>query len=301
MSEATPYTRASLPVEGGFLEYGQWGSATAPPIIALHGVTSTHMDWVTFGETANDRLRVIAPDLRGRGRSSDIDGPWGMPAHARDVVALMDAMGIERGVLVGHSMGGFVAVQTAVLFPDRVSAIVLVDGGLPAVEANAGGDALTRIVLDAARERLEQRFDSPAAYLRQLAAQLPEGQSLTPEAEQIARYDLVSTTDGEWRVAGSFDAIAEDSVHITGDASDRTLRELATPAILIRAGRGLPPREEGLYSPAEVATWTDRVDALDSVDLPDADHGSIIRDPRCVETLVTHAERMIGKVTSIGD
>ena len=99
MSEATPYTRASLPVEGGFLEYGQWGSATAPPIIALHGVTSTHMDWVTFGENANDRLRVIAPDLRGRGRSSDIDGPWGMPAHARDVVALMDAMCIERGVL----------------------------------------------------------------------------------------------------------------------------------------------------------------------------------------------------------
>jgi pimeloyl-ACP methyl ester carboxylesterase len=287
MDEAVPYSRDTVAVEGGRLAYGRWGDPSSPAVIALHGVTSTHLDWLHVGRGAHRHLQVIAPDLRGRGGSSDITGPWGMDAHAHDVIALIDHLGLGRAVLVGHSMGGFVAVMTAVRFPERVSGILLVDGGLPAVEANAGGDELTRIVLDGARARLEQRFSSPQEHLEALAAQV--GAPLDADAAQIARYDLVDAGEGALRIAGSYAAIEADATHITGDASDQTLRRLMTPALLLRAGRGLPPREEGLYSPREVAEWTARVASLESIDLPGADHGSIIRDPEHVAEVVRRA------------
>ncbi len=288
MDEAVPYSRDTLAVEGGRLAYGRWGNPSAPAVIALHGVTSTHMDWLHMGRAAHGELHVVAPDLRGRGASADITGPWGMDVHARDVIALIDHLGLDRAVLVGHSMGGFVAVMTAVHFPGRVAGILLVDGGLPAVEANAGGDELTRIVLDGARARLEQRFTAPEAYLDALAAQAG-GVPLDADAARIARYDLVDADEGTVRIAGSFAAIEADATHITGDASDLTLRRLNTPALLLRAGRGLPPREEGLYSAREVAEWAARVDSLESIDLPTADHGSIIRDPEHVAEVVRRA------------
>ena len=155
MADEARYERTTLTTRGGDLTVGSWGTSEAHAVVALHGVTSTHQDFVPFAEAARGRLRVVAPDLRGRGGSSDISGPWGMDSHVDDVIAILDAEGIDRGVLVGHSMGAFVAVLTAVQHPDRIRGLVLVDGGIPAVEANAGGDELTRIVLGAAQARLE--------------------------------------------------------------------------------------------------------------------------------------------------
>lgn len=287
MSALTPAHLDSFPVEGGALTYGTWGDEASPTVIVLHGVTGTHMDWIVVGNTAKDRLQIVAPDLRGRGGSSDIDGPWGMRAHAHDVIALMDHLDLSEAVLVGHSMGGFVAVLTAVLFPDRVRGLVLVDGGLPAVEANAGGDELTRVVLEAARNRLDDRFDTPEAYLAQMQATFG-GAPLDEITQQILRYDLVQTSAGAHRIAGDYDAISADAEHIGGDASERALESLERPAILLRAGRGLPPREAGLYSPAEVASWTSRVDSLVSEDLSEVDHGTIMRDEHAIEKIIAH-------------
>lgn len=294
MTTAHDYTLTHLPVAGGELAVGDWGG-DGRPVVALHGVTSTHRDWAPFAEHVGDALRVIAPDLRGRGGSSDIRGPWGMATHVDDVVAILDELGLERAVLVGHSMGGFVAVLAAIRHPERVAGLVLVDGGLPAVDANEGSDALTRFVLEAARARLERVFASREEHLDWRRSTLPPSATLSPAEEAIADYDLVPT-DGGYRIAGSYPAIEADAAHITSDDSAHALQSLTRPAILLRAAFGLPPRTEGLYSRAEVEQWTSAVDSLSARHLEGVDHGTIIRDPAALDEIAAAARELAPRV-----
>ncbi|MBN9173511.1 MAG: alpha/beta fold hydrolase, partial [Microbacterium sp.] len=200
MADTNTHRIRTVPVAGGDLTVCEWNPEATRTVVAIHGVTSTHVDWAYLGESVPQDLRVIAPDLRGRGRSAGLAGPWGMAQHARDVVSILDAFGIERGLLVGHSMGGFVAVLTAVEHRGRTSGLVLVDGGLPAVDANVDDDALTRAVLAEARERLEVVYPTVQAYVEAVGA-------TDPIAVRRATYDLVPTAGG-YRIAGDYAAIA---------------------------------------------------------------------------------------------
>ena len=101
-----------------------------PTVVAIHGITGNHRCWPYLVETLPG-ARVVAPDLRGRGRSAGIAGPFGMARHADDIVAVLDALEVSSAVIVGHSMGGYVALVTADRHENRVRSLVLVDGGLP--------------------------------------------------------------------------------------------------------------------------------------------------------------------------
>ncbi|MGH7857892.1 MAG: alpha/beta fold hydrolase, partial [Candidatus Binatia bacterium] len=107
------YRTFDVSVEGGTLRVG--GSGTSGPVVLCsHGITANHVTFDALADELGDGFRILAPDHRGRGRSRDVAGPWGMRAHAADLVAALDHEGIERAdVLVGHSMGGFVAAVTA--------------------------------------------------------------------------------------------------------------------------------------------------------------------------------------------
>lgn len=104
--------------------------AQAPTLLAIHGVTSSHLAWPCLVDELRG-VRVIAPDLRGRGASSTVAGPAGMAVHADDMRAVLDAFGVASVPVIGHSMGGFVAVVFAHLHPGHVQQLILVDGGLP--------------------------------------------------------------------------------------------------------------------------------------------------------------------------
>ena len=99
-------------------------------VLAIHGVTANHRCWSLLAALLPG-VRIVAPDLRGRGRSSELPGPWGRAVHADDVAALIRAVGSDPVVVVGHSMGAFVAVALAERHPELVERVWLVDGGLP--------------------------------------------------------------------------------------------------------------------------------------------------------------------------
>src|SRR5207248_1989 len=119
-----------VPVRGGTLRVAQWGDGDAV-VLAIHGITASSMSWPAVARRLPHSHTVVAPDLRGRGDSAGLPGPWGMSQHAEDMVAVLDAIGVHRAVVTGHSMGAFVAVVLAAAHPDRVERLVLVDGGLP--------------------------------------------------------------------------------------------------------------------------------------------------------------------------
>lgn len=116
------YRIHDVAVDGGALRVGEWSpeDPAAPTVIAVHGITASHMSWAMVAQ-ALPEVRLIAPDLRGRGRSAELPGPFGMARHAADLEAVIEALDVPRALLIGHSMGGFVAVVTSHLYPDRFS------------------------------------------------------------------------------------------------------------------------------------------------------------------------------------
>ena len=97
------------------------------PILFLHGLGSCGDDWILQTPVFAGEYRLIAPDLRGHGRSSKPAGPYSTALFAADVAALLEALGVERAHVVGLSLGGLVAQQLAIDFPRRVRSLTLIN------------------------------------------------------------------------------------------------------------------------------------------------------------------------------
>jgi pimeloyl-ACP methyl ester carboxylesterase len=121
----------SVPVAGGALAVEVIEGRTEP-VLAIHGISSHRRLW-NWLRAESPELTLVAPDLRGRADSWQLTGPSSVEQHAVDMIAVLDALELDRVHVLGMSMGGFVAVDLATRFPDRVQSLVLVDGGFPMV------------------------------------------------------------------------------------------------------------------------------------------------------------------------
>ncbi|ALE77964.1 alpha/beta hydrolase [Pseudonocardia sp. AL041005-10] len=104
------------------------GDPAGPPVLAVHGVTGHGLRWRPLF-AALPRLRWIAVDVRGHGRSPWAP-PWNLERHVADLVEVLDAEGVGRAAVVGHSFGGAVATHLARTAPDRVGRLALLDPAL---------------------------------------------------------------------------------------------------------------------------------------------------------------------------
>ena len=131
----------------------------------IHGISSQRKLW-NWLRAADPALSLIAPDLRGRGDSVSVSGDSSIGRHAADMVAVLDELGVTSAHVCGMSMGAFVAVELAILVPDRVRSLILVDGGFPMpVPADLTPAALPRMFRDRL-VRLDRNWPSVAAYAR---------------------------------------------------------------------------------------------------------------------------------------
>ena len=279
------YRRQAVPVTGGDLAVGVWGPDDAPTVLAIHGITASHLSWKTLAETMPE-LRIIAPDLRGRGRSNALPGPWGMPTHADDMLAILDAFGLDRVIVVGHSMGAFVATTLAARAPERVVELVLIDGGLPIPhpEGIAEGDLLKALIGPAA-ERLSMTFDSVQAYRDFWRVHPAFADEWTPAIEAYVDYDL----DGQepsLSPSSSYDAVAQDSLQLSGDEGYAdALASLTMPVTFLRAPRGLMNEPTPLYSASTVEEWEARMPGLTTNEVADVNHYTIVMARRGAEAV----------------
>jgi non-heme chloroperoxidase len=111
------------------LNVAERGDASGPAVILLHGYSDTWYSFSRILPLLPAGVRAIVPDQRGHGDSERPATGYAMRQLAADVIALMDARGIERATIVGHSMGSLVAQQVALAVPGRVSALVLIGSG----------------------------------------------------------------------------------------------------------------------------------------------------------------------------
>jgi pimeloyl-ACP methyl ester carboxylesterase len=114
-----------IELEGYGLEVEEHGGGV--PFVLIHGFPLSSEMWAPIAPAVGQVARLVTPDLRGFGRSDKPAGDYAMDALADDVIAVVDQIGIERFVLGGHSMGGYVALRMAARFRARLLGFVAVD------------------------------------------------------------------------------------------------------------------------------------------------------------------------------
>src|SRR3978361_808596 len=114
-------------LHGHDLSYLDSGSGTV--VLFIHGILGSQRQWTHLVDDMDDDHRVLLPDLFGHGESAKPLGDYSLSAHAAAMRDLLDHLGIERGPLVGHALGGGIAMQFFYLFPERVERLVLVASG----------------------------------------------------------------------------------------------------------------------------------------------------------------------------
>jgi pimeloyl-ACP methyl ester carboxylesterase len=100
-----------------------------PPLLLLHGVTNSSQTWERVAPLLSERYTLIAPDLLGHGDSAAPRGDYSLGAHASGVRDLLTMLGHDHVTVVGHSLGGGIAMQFAYQFPERCERLVLVSSG----------------------------------------------------------------------------------------------------------------------------------------------------------------------------
>jgi lipase len=243
LMERTTWNTGSVPGDVR-LAFGRVGEGPEP-VLALHGITAQHR---TFNATARYLKHLdgmVALDLRGRGDSDKPPpGNYGLDRHARDVVQTLDHLGIERGVIVGHSMGAFVALHTALLYPDRVGGLVLLDGGWPRPEEEPDDEEAAAIAegLERAYKRLDMDFETPNDYLDfWFPGQNLTLEDLPPDLADYYLYDL-EKVDGGYTPKASCEAAEEDGDSVSSECPTAgALRGIGCPAALVRAEEGFFP------------------------------------------------------------
>src|SRR3954467_8709013 len=161
---------------------------SGPPVVLIHGMINSPRHWEEVALRLADRYQVIAPDLIGHGDSARPRGDYSLGAHAASIRDLLAAIGVDRATIVGHSLGGGVAMQFFYQFPQRVERLALVSSGgrgrevspmlrgaaMPGAAALLAAAANPRVlgVLSGSGSRMRERGYRKGIYLQQIASAL---------------------------------------------------------------------------------------------------------------------------------
>ena len=255
------------------------------PVVCLHGITAQHRAFNAAARHLGPSRGLVGVDLRGRGDSDKPETGYGLETHASDVIRVLDHLGLEDAVVLGHSMGAFVAMKTALASPDRVRALVLLDGGWPRVERSPGemteeekqeAEALEEGLARAFR-RLDMIFESPEAYLdfwfpdRGLTMD-----DLPPDLAGYYLYDLEKIEAG-YNPKASRAAAEEDSPSVSSTSpTAEELRGVACPVALVRASQGFFPGSDPLISDEARDVMAGSLDIREEVLVEGANHYSML-------------------------
>ncbi len=268
--------RRDIEVEGGSLATFRLGRG-APLVLSVHGITSNSHAWLAVARALGEWGSLAAPDLRGRGRSAALPGPYGVASYARDLLDVLDRLEIEQTVAVGHSLGAYIVARLAADHPERVTAVVLVDGGL-AIPGARDSDPQTFIdgFLGPVLARLRERFPSREAYRQWWRAHpaLRSGVVDDRDIVAFADHDLVGE-EPELRSSVVEDAVRTDADEVLriGEAAYR----LTVPATLLCATRGLFDDPNPMQPVQLVEAWAAHAPAVRrATQVPDTNHYTLL-------------------------
>jgi pimeloyl-ACP methyl ester carboxylesterase len=297
-----------IPVDDGELRALRFGEG--PQIIlAAHGITANAVAFTAVARALPEEWSLVALDLRGRGDSNHLGGPFGMDRHAADICAaaryLMSPStsplappgvagpvgelegGGEPVVLTGQSMGAYAALRAAVLEPQLFRYLVLIDGGLPLpVPPGLDPDVVLDATVGPAIERLKQTFPSEESYLDFFRAHPALAGSWSEDVANYVRYDLTGEP-GAHRSKASPEGVRADGrdLIVNAETFGEDLMRLEIPALLLHAPRGMLGQEGGMLPQAVVDHWASAAPRLRAELVPETNHYTILMTEAAAVTL----------------
>jgi lipase len=273
-----PECKILVPVAGGELAVFRYGSDSGKPILAIHGVTSTNRAWQLLSAALVPHgYTLYAVDLRGRGDSNALPGPFGMESHARDMVAVIDHLGFEKIDVIGGSMGAFVAVAMLGLAPERIARTVLGDGGIPLpLPAGFTVEQVLPYVLGPALARLAMTFESHHAYRDYWKSQPAFSSGWSSALDEYVDYDLRGNAPLMYASTNK-KAVEEDSIDLFGnELIENTLRNLTQEVLMLRAVRGLQNEETPLYPEDALKAVLRNYPKIKLITVPNTNHYELL-------------------------
>ncbi len=246
----------TLPVKDLQMYFREQGDPAAPAVVLIHGNVSSSAWWeYTFARFQDSPYRLIAPDLRGRGHTTGPDDSWTIETLADDVHQLLTALGVGRVHLVGHSLGGTVAIQYALDHTPNVSSLYLiapgwVKGDMPA----AVGDPA----------RIKMLVENKALLkmaLRATASAHPEDGWAFFEAASLLQTDAASLRSPQalfaWNVYDRLGGLAGIPTTVSRGAGDVIVPE----SVVMDSVNGIPGAK---YEVFEGATHSPNIETPDA-------------------------------------
>ena len=243
-------------------------------VLCVHGLTANCRCWDTMAASLAPRYKVIALDLRGRGLSEKPPEGYGVEQHCRDIEAVIENLGIERPVLMGHSLGALITLALTARRPEKTAGLVLMDGAGCLSE-----EQLEKVLtgIKPALDRLGLVFPSFDAY----TARLKQAPFLNPWSEALERYfryEIEDVPDGV-RSRVRPEHILEEIENLKEVNAADYYPRIKCPTLILRATEGTLSPDDRVLPESAVERMLKEISDARCVSVNGANHYSILFQP----------------------
>jgi len=252
--------------------YVKWGEQGSP-IVCVHGLTAN----ASFFQALADKLardhQLFAYDLRGRGDSDKPEHGYSVPIHAADLARLIDALGLERPIVIGHSLGALIALYFAAHYPEKLSKLVLVDAGAPLPWNTLEEQPAW---LKASTGRLGITVPSFEEYTQRLKLSPFLGPYWNEYVDLYFERDVRRNSDGSVISKCYREGIQEEELRYNEASPGQQWANVQVPTLLLRAGQSLLTDNDQLLPEASAAAVQRGIKYCRYVDFPTLNHYTIL-------------------------
>jgi len=259
--------------DGVKIQLATW-EGNGKQILCIHGITANCRFWDCLASAVSPHHRVMAMDLRGRGLSDKPPTGYSIENHCKDVLALIDDLGLKRPVLMGHSLGAFISLVFSAKYPQRVDRLILVDGGGKLTETQ-----MTNVFtgIKPSLDRLGKIFPSFEDYISQMK-QAPYLQPWNSYMETYFRYEI-EEVEGGIRSRVHPKHIEEEARNLEKVDSREFYNKVKAPTLILRATKGMLADDDLLLPEDVVDRMVHEIPNAKRVDVEGTNHYSILFQP----------------------
>ena len=247
---------------------------TGKPILCIHGITANSRCWDVLASSLSPPHRLIAMDLRGRGQSDKPPTVYSMEHHLRDINALLDDLGLEKAVLMGHSLGAFISLVFGARHPERTDRLILVDG---AGKLTPQQFDHVFAAIKPALDRLGEVYPSAEAYLKHMKA-APYIHPWSHAIETYYRYELEEVKGG---LRCNIDPahIREEAENVRKVEADACYPEVKCKVLIVKSTEGLMGPDDLLLPETVVERMVKEIPDARRFDVQGTNHYGVVFQP----------------------